>query len=354
MAHMSRRRKLNPTLVSMLVERWRPETYKFHLPYGKCIIRLEDVQLQLGLSVGRPVVTRLVVTTDWKDVCEQLLGRVLDTIFRGRIDMNWLKRNFVGFNAKSSEVEREQHTRAYILRITRGLLMPDKSWNHRPSYVGQPEKLKDIQLLLDQQSEADMPYSDSRTQAYILSEFLVNPNIWHVNVPLAMPWFRHHSKPYLLSKVAKGRQRHMRRPQRAPRKARFGAVAEAGPLSTPTQEEASMAAPPPGQYGSTYFGAFTNPILFTQAPQLAPHLYVSTPSLGFFCTTTFVPTILPTDAIDNSYSNYVYSTDEKMKETQWQLSSTPQSTIDEGEKDGISEPENVPEGGGDDEYKEEE
>ncbi|MBA0618540.1 hypothetical protein Godav_027864, partial [Gossypium davidsonii] len=186
MAHMGRRRKLDPTLVSMLVERWRPETYKFHLPYGKCIIRHEDVQLQLGLSVGGPVVTRLVVTTDWRDVCEQLLGRVLDTIFRGRIDMNWLKRYFVGFNAKLSEVEREQQTRAYILRITGGLLMPDKSWNHRPSYVGQPEELEDIQLLLDQQSEADMPYFDSRTQACIPSEFLVNPNIWHVNVPLAV------------------------------------------------------------------------------------------------------------------------------------------------------------------------
>ncbi|MFQ6634660.1 hypothetical protein Gotur_011183 [Gossypium turneri] len=127
MAHMGRRRKLDPTLVSMLVERWRPETYKFHLPYGKCIIRLEDVQLQLRLSVGGLVVTRLVVTTDWRDVCKQLLGRVLDTIFRGQIDMNWLKRNFVGFNAKSSEVEKEQLTQAYILRITGDLLMLDKS-----------------------------------------------------------------------------------------------------------------------------------------------------------------------------------------------------------------------------------
>ncbi|MBA0590759.1 hypothetical protein Gorai_019451, partial [Gossypium raimondii] len=312
MAHMGRRRKLDPTL---------------------------DVQLQLGLSVDGPVVTRLVVTTDWRDVCEQLLGRLLDTIFRGRIDMNWLKRYFVGFNAKSSEVEREKQTQAYILRITEGLLMPDKSWNHRPSYVGQLEELEDIQLLLDQQSEADMPYFDSRTQACIPSESLVNPNIWHVNVPLAVyTMMETHKSDRILRQFGKPR---------------FGAAAETGPSSTPTQEEASMAAPPPGQYGSTYFGAFTHPVLFTQAPHLAPHFYVSTPSLGFFCITTFVPTILPTDAIENSYSNYVYGTDEKMRETQWQLSSTPQSTIDEGEEDGISEPANVPEGGGDDEYKEE-
>ncbi|MBA0618661.1 hypothetical protein Godav_027974 [Gossypium davidsonii] len=54
--------------------------------------------------------------------------------------------------------------------------------------------------------------------------------------PKYRPWFRRHGKPYLLSK-------------------------EAGPSFAPMQEEAPMAAPPLGQYGSTYSGSFTKPTI---------------------------------------------------------------------------------------------
>ncbi|KAH1031128.1 hypothetical protein J1N35_043302 [Gossypium stocksii] len=47
-ALMGRGCKLDPILVSALVERQRPETHTFHLPYGECIITLKDVQLQLS------------------------------------------------------------------------------------------------------------------------------------------------------------------------------------------------------------------------------------------------------------------------------------------------------------------
>ncbi|RYR41926.1 hypothetical protein Ahy_A08g038361 [Arachis hypogaea] len=45
----------NP-LISAFVERWRPETHTFHLPWGECTVTLEDVAMQLGLPVdGQPV-----------------------------------------------------------------------------------------------------------------------------------------------------------------------------------------------------------------------------------------------------------------------------------------------------------
>ncbi|RYR21836.1 hypothetical protein Ahy_B03g067147 isoform A [Arachis hypogaea] len=44
---------LDEPLVSAFVERWRPETHTFHMPFGECAITLQDVAYQLGLPVDR-------------------------------------------------------------------------------------------------------------------------------------------------------------------------------------------------------------------------------------------------------------------------------------------------------------
>ncbi|MFQ6637604.1 hypothetical protein Gotur_013440 [Gossypium turneri] len=79
--------KLDPKLVSALIERWRPETHKFHLPCGEFTITLEDVNLQLGLPMDGYAVTRSVQSGDWGAVCYELLGAIPDNINGGRIEM---------------------------------------------------------------------------------------------------------------------------------------------------------------------------------------------------------------------------------------------------------------------------
>ncbi|XP_040954776.1 protein MAIN-LIKE 1-like [Gossypium hirsutum] len=51
--------ELQADLISALVERWRPETHTFHLPCGEVSITLQDVAVQLRLSINGEAVIGL-------------------------------------------------------------------------------------------------------------------------------------------------------------------------------------------------------------------------------------------------------------------------------------------------------
>ena len=122
-------------LISALVERWRPETHTFHLPFGECTITLQDVAFQLGLRIdGEPVSG---CTTNWethwnRDVlsfCRELLGVVPpDSELQGSsVTLTWLGSEFRSLDVDASEETIARHTRAFILRLIGGFLMADAS-----------------------------------------------------------------------------------------------------------------------------------------------------------------------------------------------------------------------------------
>ncbi|KAH1096594.1 hypothetical protein J1N35_013515 [Gossypium stocksii] len=61
-------------LISTLVECWRPETHTFHLPCGECTVILENVALQLGLSIDGSAVTGVSAIAVLAALCYSLLG----------------------------------------------------------------------------------------------------------------------------------------------------------------------------------------------------------------------------------------------------------------------------------------
>ncbi|RYQ88442.1 hypothetical protein Ahy_B09g095630 isoform B [Arachis hypogaea] len=55
---------MDKSLVSVFIERWRPETHTFHMPFGECTITLQDVAYQLGLSIDGKAVSGCLTDFD--------------------------------------------------------------------------------------------------------------------------------------------------------------------------------------------------------------------------------------------------------------------------------------------------
>ena len=63
--------KLDRSLLTALVDRWRPETHTFHLPCGEMAPTLQDVAMLLGLPINGVAVGPRVVLSTWLDDLEE-------------------------------------------------------------------------------------------------------------------------------------------------------------------------------------------------------------------------------------------------------------------------------------------
>ncbi|KAE9621494.1 hypothetical protein Lal_00033000 [Lupinus albus] len=122
---------IDVSLISALVERWRPETCTFHLPYGECTITLEDVALQLGIPVDGHALTG-IIAEDWSIVCQELLGAVPPKNAWGGegVALSWFANRFENLPINAPHNVVQQYTRAYIMRLIGSLLLPDKRGTH--------------------------------------------------------------------------------------------------------------------------------------------------------------------------------------------------------------------------------
>ena len=61
---------VDKSLVSCLVDRWRPETHTFHFPWGEMAPTLQDVSYLLGLPLAGEVIGPMEAPLGWRDAMQ--------------------------------------------------------------------------------------------------------------------------------------------------------------------------------------------------------------------------------------------------------------------------------------------
>ena len=115
-----------------MLERWRPETYTFHLPIGECTVTLEDVYMLLGIPIDGKAIIGSVQQPN--SLYKELLGKnmVEGSGARGQgILLTELKKYYatLELNENSSELARIIKARNYMMILFGSLLFPESTGN---------------------------------------------------------------------------------------------------------------------------------------------------------------------------------------------------------------------------------
>ena len=123
------------SLITALVERWRPETNTFHFTFGEMTVTLEDVYMLMGLPVvGEPIRSdddiphRSTWLRRWHDpeLTEEQRKSALD---RGGVKLKFLRAQYGTCPSSTDRDMMVIYTRAYVLYLCGAILFPTKSNN---------------------------------------------------------------------------------------------------------------------------------------------------------------------------------------------------------------------------------
>ncbi|XP_072066438.1 serine/threonine-protein phosphatase 7 long form homolog [Arachis hypogaea] len=130
---------LDEPLVSAFVERWRPETHTFHMPFGECTVTLQDVAFQLGLPVDGEAVSGCLGEFEtymeggrpaW-EWFQDLFGELPppNKVKQMTVHFTWFHERFSVLPPNATEETVRIYARAYIMMLLSTQLFGDKSAN---------------------------------------------------------------------------------------------------------------------------------------------------------------------------------------------------------------------------------
>ncbi|RYR24002.1 hypothetical protein Ahy_B02g057498 [Arachis hypogaea] len=131
--------RLDEALVNAFVERWRPETHTFHMPFGECTITLQDVAYQLGLPVDGRYVSGCLSEFQiyiqggrpaWMWF-QELLGVTPppNQVQKYAVNCSWFQETFGECPEGADDETVRRYARAYIMMLLGTQLFTDKSVN---------------------------------------------------------------------------------------------------------------------------------------------------------------------------------------------------------------------------------
>ncbi|CAI0385552.1 unnamed protein product, partial [Linum tenue] len=178
---------VDASLITALVERWRPVTSTFHLPFGEVTITLEDVVTLSGLAIDGDVVVVDIPDEEWPAICLRLLGRVPDDLSGGVVRIVWLRDEFSHLPENASQEVTEQFARAYALSLMGGVLFPDRS--------GAPVHLQYLLLIEDWQRAGRFAWG-AAVLSYLYREMETRAQIAEEASPRGLRWLPANTRQY--------------------------------------------------------------------------------------------------------------------------------------------------------------
>ena len=129
----------NPSAITALVDRWRPETHSFHLPTGEMTVTLQDVSMILALPIrGKPVCFS-TESDGWREKMCSLIGACpqekpdssKDRLSAGATFV-WIREQFAKCPEGADSVVIQNHARAYVWYVISRTLFADSSGRNAP------------------------------------------------------------------------------------------------------------------------------------------------------------------------------------------------------------------------------
>ena len=129
----------NPSAITALVDRWRPETHSFHLPTGEMTVTLQDVSMILALPIAGKPVCFSTESDGWREKMFSLIGAAppeKDDSSKDRLSAGasfvWIREKFAKCPEGADKVVIQNHARAYVWYVITRTLFADSSGRTAP------------------------------------------------------------------------------------------------------------------------------------------------------------------------------------------------------------------------------